>query len=133
MYLRALPSYLLHCHYDWLNNTMWSNGKCCIPCGMVAAILFQVDQVMCEWLNHTMWFHSNRALPRSMEFQSMLIHFFTQYRANMLCRLFDDRKYMDIWYISLYLRNTAILENKKIVCIFSHQLVNTCDLHIHTS
>ncbi len=50
--------------------------------------------------------------------------------ANMLCRLFDDRKYMDI-YISLYLRNTAILENKKTICIFSHQLVNNCDLHIH--
>ncbi len=35
-------------------------------------------------------------------------------------------------YISLYLRNTAILENKKTVCIFLHQLVNTWDLHIHT-
>ncbi len=51
---------------------------------------------------------------------------------NMLCRLFDDHKDMDIYiYISLYLRNTAILENKKNVCIFSHQLVNTCNLHIH--
>ncbi len=35
-------------------------------------------------------------------------------------------------YISLYIRNTAILENKKSVSIFPHQLVNTCDLHIHT-
>ncbi len=33
-------------------------------------------------------------------------------------------------YISLYLRNTVILENKKTVWIFSHQLVNTCDLHL---
>ncbi len=27
---------------------------------MGAAILFPVDQVMCDWLNHTTWFHSNR-------------------------------------------------------------------------
>ncbi len=33
-------------------------------------------------------------------------------------------------YISLYIRNTAILENKKSVCIFQHQLVNTCDFHL---
>ncbi len=37
-----------------------------------------------DWLNHTTWFHSNRyittALPRSMEFESILLHFFTQYR-----------------------------------------------------
>ncbi len=50
----------------------------------------------------------------------------------MLCRLFDDRKYMDI-YIFLYLRNTAIMENKKTVCIFSYQRVNIRDLHLHTS
>ncbi len=33
-------------------------------------------------------------------------------------------------YISLYIRNTPILENKKSVYIFPHQLVNTCDLHL---
>ncbi len=38
--------------------------------------------------------------------------------ANMLCRLFDDRKYMDI-----YLRNTAILENKKSL----YFLVSACE------
>ncbi len=37
----------------------------------------------------------------------------------------------NIWtYISLYIRNTAILVNKKLVCISPHQLVNTCDLHL---
>ncbi len=91
---------------------------------------FRFDQVMCDWLNHTMWFHSNPALPRSMEFESILFHFWTQYsRQYAICRLFDNRKYMDI-YISLYIRNTAILENKKSVCIFPHQLVNSCDLHL---
>ncbi len=49
----------------------------------------------------------------------------------MLRGMFDDHKYMDI-YISLYIRNTAILENKKTVCIFPHQIVNTCDLHLQT-
>ncbi len=74
------PSYLRHCNCEWLNHTTWSNGSCrCIPCGMVTAILFQAEQVMCDWLNHTVWFHSNRALPRSMEFEAMLLHFFTQY------------------------------------------------------
>ncbi len=33
-------------------------------------------------------------------------------------------------YLSLYIRNTVILENKKLVSIFSYQLVNTCDLHL---
>ncbi len=32
-------------------------------------------------------------------------------------------------YISLYIRNTAILEKKNSVCIFPHHLGNTCDLH----
>ncbi len=33
-------------------------------------------------------------------------------------------------YISLYISNTAILVNKKLVCISQHQLVNTCELHL---
>ncbi len=59
--------------------------------------LFSVEQVMSDWLNHTMWFHSNRVLPRSMEFQSTVLHFFYTIDTNMLCRLFDDLKYMDIY------------------------------------
>ncbi len=61
---------------------------------MVAAILFPVNQVMYDWLKHTTWFHSNRALPRSMEFDFIFLH---NTDANMLCRLFDDHKYMDIY------------------------------------
>ncbi len=33
-------------------------------------------------------------------------------------------------YISLYIRNTTISINRKLVCISQHQLVNTCDLHL---
>ncbi len=33
-------------------------------------------------------------------------------------------------YISLYIKNTAISVNKKLLCISPHQLVNTCDLHL---
>ncbi len=33
-------------------------------------------------------------------------------------------------YIFIYIRHTAILENKKSICIFPHQRVNTCDLHL---
>ncbi len=65
---------------DYLNHTTWSNGSCWrIPRGVVAFLLFHADQVMCDWLNHTTWFHSNRALPRSLEFEAMLLNFFTQY------------------------------------------------------
>ncbi len=67
-------------HLIYVIATVWSNGSCRhIPCGMVAAILFLADQVMCDWLKHTTWIYSNQALPRSMEFESMLLHFFTQY------------------------------------------------------
>ncbi len=94
----APPSYLRHCNCDWLSHTTWSNGNCRhIPRGMVAAILFPADQVMCDWLNHTTWIHSNRVLPCSMEFESMLLHFLHNTVANMLCRMFDDCKYMDIY------------------------------------
>ncbi len=47
--------------------------------------------------------------------------------ANMLCRLFNDHKQMDI-YLHIH-QEYSILENKKSVCIFQHQRVNTCDLH----
>ncbi len=124
--------YVIATAIGWTNTT-WSNGSCRrIPRGRVAAILFLMDQVMYDWLNHTMWFHSNRALPWSMEFDSMLLHFFYIMQTPICyvgCLIIANT-----WiYISIYLRNTVILENKKTVCIFSHQLVNTCDLHIHTS
>ncbi len=99
MYWWAPPFVLLQCNCDLLNHTTWSNGNgLYIPHGMVAAILFLVDQVMCDWLNHTSWFHSNPALPQSMEFESILLYSFLYNTVtNMLCRLFDDCKYMDIY------------------------------------
>ncbi len=50
---------------------------------------------------------------------------------NMLCRPFDDRKYMDI-YLPIH-QEYRYLGKQKSVCIFLHQRVNTCDLHLHTS
>ncbi len=120
----APPSYLRHCNCDWLSHTTWSNGSCRrIPRGMVAAILFPADQVMCDWLNHTTWFHSNQALPRSMEFESMLLHFFLHNTdANMLCRLFDDRKYMDIY---LPIHQECSYLGKEQVCLYFS--ASTCE------
>ncbi len=120
----ALPSYLHQCNCDWMSYTTWSNWSCwSIPRGMVTAILFLVDQIMCDWLNHTTWFHSNRALPCSMEFESMLLHFFYIIQSPIFyvgCLMIANT-----WiYISLYLRNTAILENKKTVLYF---LVSACE------
>ncbi len=131
--LMGAPILLRHCNCDWLNHTTWSEGNCQrIPLGMVAAILFPEDHVMCDWLNHTTWFHSNRVLPWSMEFEAMLLLFFNTIQSPVCyvgCLMIANT-----WiYISLYFRNTAILENKKTVCIFSHQRVNNCDLHLHTS
>ncbi len=90
---------------------------------MGAAILFPADQVMCDWLNHTMWFHSNRALLRSMAFESIcLIYFFTiQSPIYYVGCLMIANTWI---YISLYLRNTAILENKK---TFFYFLASACE------
>ncbi len=117
------PSYLRHSNCDWLSHTTWSNESCGhIPRGMVTAILFPADQVMCDWLNHTTWFHSNRVLPRSMEFEYVASFVYTIV-ANMLCRLFDDRKYMDIY---LPIPQEYCYLGKQIKFVFSR--INTCDL-----
>ncbi len=68
-------------------------------------------------------------VPRSMAF---IIYCFTFYTIQTLVCYVGCLMTANTWtYISLYIRNTAILENKKSVCIFPHQLVNTCDLHLH--
>ncbi len=80
----------------------------------------------CVWLAepyHVVPFESS-ATPKHGIWVHVASFFLHNTVTNMLCRLFDDRKYMDIY---LYLRNTAILENKKTVCIFSYQRVNTCN------
>ncbi len=38
-----------------------------------------------------------KLLPRSMEFDAILIHLLHNTDTSMLCRLFDDRKYMYIY------------------------------------
>ncbi len=110
------PSYLRHCNCDWLSHTTWSNEGCRrIPHGMVAAILFPVDQVMCDWLNHNTWFHSNRALPRSMEFESMLLNFVYTIQSPICyvgCLMIANTfKHGRIWmrqYFFIFLHNTDV-------------------------
>ncbi len=69
--------------------------------------------------------------PRSMELESILFHFFLHIHtdANMLCRLFDDRKYMDI-YLPIH-QEYCYLGNKKkqfvFSCISLWTLMNTCE------
>ncbi len=88
----------------------------------LAAILFPANQVMCDWLNHTTWFHYNQALPCSMEFESMLLHFFYIIQSP-ICYVGCLMIAITWIYIFLYLRNTAILENKKSL----YFLVSTCE------
>ncbi len=59
------------------------------------------------------------ALPRSMEFESILLHFLHNTDTNMLCRLFDGPKYMDI-YLPIH---QEYCYREKSVCIFPHKLV----------
>ncbi len=62
---------------------------------------FRFDQFMCDWLNHTTWFHSNRKNLSTAQKHGIWVNIalFCLHNtdANMLCRLFDDRKYMDIY------------------------------------
>ncbi len=85
----------------------------------------------CHWLNHTTWFHSYRydhsAAPKQGISVNIASFFYTI--QTPICYV-GCLMITNTWtYISLYIRNTAILENKKSVCIFPHQLVNTYDLH----
>ncbi len=70
------------------------------------------------------------AAPEACNFRQYFCMFLHNTDASMLSRLFDDRKYNICIYISLYIRNTTILVNKTFVCSCTHQLVNTCDLHL---
>ncbi len=89
-----------HSQCDWLNHDMWYGhhttwyGHCHLVC---------IDQVMCDCLNHTTWFHSNRynqCCPEAWNLSQYCFICFTQYiDANMLCRLYDDHKYMDIYLL----------------------------------
>ncbi len=88
----------------------------------------------CDWLNHTTWFHSNR-----YNHSSALKHGIWVNIASFLCTIQTPICYVGCLMIAntwtdifLYIRNTAILENNKSVCIFLHQLVNTCDRKMFT-
>ncbi len=120
----APPSYLRHCNCDWLNHTTWSNGSCRhIPRGMVTAILFSAEQVMCDWLNHTTWFYSNPVLDlRAWDLRQYCFIFEHNTDANMLCRLFDDRKNLDI-YLPIH-QEYRYLGKQKMCLYFS---VSTCE------
>ncbi len=74
------------------------------------------------WTIHTTWFHLNRALPQSMELDSMLLHFLHNTDANMLHGLFDDHKYMDI-YLLIH-QEYSYLWKQKISLYFS---ASTCE------
>ncbi len=49
----------------------------------------------------------------------------------MLCRLFDNRKYMDI-YLPIHHEYCYLGKQKICFCIFPYQLVNTGGLHLQT-
>ncbi len=127
------PSYLRHCNCDWLNDTMLSNRSCRrIPRGMVRCHLVSSGPGY-VWLvepYHVVPLESS-ATPKHGIWVHVASYFYTiQWPICYLGCLMIANTWI---YIFLYLRNTAILENKKTVCIFLYQYVNTCDLHLHIS
>ncbi len=99
----------------------------------------------CNWLNHTTWFHGNcrthsteilesispQRCPEAWNLSQYYLIVLHNIDANMLCRLFDDRKYMYI-YLPIH-QEYGYLGKPKICLYFLHQLVNTCDLHLVNS
>ncbi len=95
--------------------------------------LWRFEHSRCDWLNHTTWFHSNWAYPKTWNLRQYCFIFLHNTTIQTPICYLGCLMIANTWtYISLYIRNTAILENKNIVCIFLHQRVNTYDLHLHT-
>ncbi len=108
------------------------------------------EQSRCDWLNHTTWSHGNcrthsmetlklvntQPLPRSMEFETILLHFLHNTDVNMQYRLFSDRKYM---YIYLPIHQEYGYLGKQKNCLFSpsstceHLWPLPCIIHSHTT
>ncbi len=123
MYWRAPPSYLHHCNCNWLNHTMWCNRNCCPSplytmwyghCHLVssgpgyvwlAEPYHMVPLELSGAPKHGIW----------VNVASFLLH---NTDANMLCRLFDDRKYMDI-YLPIPQEYWYLVKQKK-QFVFSH-------------
>ncbi len=135
MYRRALPSYLRHCQVviGWyllgaailvwqldcdMQSTLW-----------LAEPYHMVPRNCRTYSTETLKLVYTQPLPWSREFEWILLYFF--YTIQTAICYVGCLMIANTWtYIFLYIRNTAILENKKSVCTFPHQLVNTCDLHL---
>ncbi len=93
--------------------------------------LWRFEHSRCDWLNHTTVVpHESSEAPPHGNWVN-IVSFFNTIQTPICyvgCLMIAKA-----WtYISLYIRNIAILVNKKFVCISPHKLVNTCDLHVHT-
>ncbi len=120
MYWRAPPSYLRHCNCDWLNHTTWSNGNCW------PSPLYTTWYGRCHFVSSGpgyVWLAKpynvvllKASAARKHGIWVNIAPFF--YTIQMPICYVGCLIIANTWtYISLYLRNTAILEN-------------TCDLHI---
>ncbi len=119
----ARPSYLCHCNCDWLSHTTWSNRSCRrIPRGMAAAIWFPWTRL--RVIGWTIPRGSTRIerYPVAWNLSPCCFIFLHNTVANMLCRLFDDRKYMDI-YLPIPQEYCYLGKQKNSL----HFLVSTCE------
>ncbi len=74
---------------------------------------------------HSVWVLSLISWPiPTWSHRNFLLNTYT----SMLCRLFDDHKFM-YTYLSIH-QEYYYLGKQKLVCISLHQLVNTCDIHL---
>ncbi len=124
MYWWAPPFYLRHCNCDWLNHsnmvrrkwplyTTWY-GRCHLVSGGPG----------CVWLAWTIPRGSTRIerYPEVWNLSACCFIFLHNTVANMLCRLFDDRKYMDIY---LPIPQEYCYLGKQKNCLYF--LVSTCE------
>ncbi len=101
MHRKAPPSYLRHCHCDWLNHTMCSNRNC-RPSPLYTTWYGRCHLVSggsgYVWLAepyHVVPLESSTASKHRI-WVNIVSFFLYNTDANMLCRLFDDSKYMNI-------------------------------------
>ncbi len=134
MYRRALPSYLHHCHCDWLNHTTWSKRNCwpspfyTMWYGCWHLVSGRPCYVWFAEPYHVVPLESSAALMHGI---LVNIGSFFNTIQTPICYV-GCLMIANTWiYISLYIRNTAILENKNSVCIFPHHLLNTCDCYLY--
>ncbi len=95
---------------------------------IATAIGWTIPRGPTEIAEHMAWRHSSwlthSCSPRSMEFETILLHFLHKTDASMLRRLFDNCKYM---YIYLPIHQEYAYLRKQNICLYFKYPASTCE------